>query len=85
MQLIHHPRAHLHQTVSNHSSLPHVPILLARYPDLRKVILFHSQGGLNCDEAQPSTDSEREADGKDSVVIIHMEMRRGHLESAPKI
>jgi hypothetical protein len=38
MQLIHDPRAHLHQPVTVPEKLSQIPILRIRYPDLRKVI-----------------------------------------------
>src|SRR5260370_37626152 len=38
MQLIHDPRAHLHQPMPVPQQLSQIPILRTRYPDLRKVI-----------------------------------------------
>src|SRR5215467_1620124 len=41
MQLIHHPRAHLHQAMSMPQQLPQVPILCVRHPYSRKTIFHH--------------------------------------------
>ena len=39
LQLIHDPRAHLHQPMPMPEQLPQIPILRTRYPDLGKVIV----------------------------------------------
>jgi len=41
MQLIHHPRAHLHQSVPMPQQLSQIPILGIRYPDSRKTVFHH--------------------------------------------
>jgi len=41
LQLIHDPRAHLHQPMPVPQQLSQIPILRARYPDSRKVIFPH--------------------------------------------
>jgi hypothetical protein len=41
LQLIHDPRAHLHQPMPVPQQLSQIPILWARYPDLREVIFQH--------------------------------------------
>jgi hypothetical protein len=38
LQLIHDPRAHLHQPVAKPEQSPPITILRTRYPDLRKAI-----------------------------------------------
>src|SRR6202035_2179203 len=41
LQLIHDPRARLHHAVPMPEQLPQIPVLTARYPDLRTIILQH--------------------------------------------
>jgi hypothetical protein len=41
MQLIHHSRAHLHQSMPMPQQLPQIAILRVRHPDPRKAILQH--------------------------------------------
>ncbi|MGB8116869.1 MAG: hypothetical protein WCF22_24035 [Candidatus Sulfotelmatobacter sp.] len=41
MQLIHHPRAHLHQTMPMPQQLPQIEIRRIRHPDSRKAALQH--------------------------------------------
>ncbi len=41
MQLIHHPRAHLHQPMPMPQQLPQIPILCVRHPDPRKAVFHH--------------------------------------------
>jgi hypothetical protein len=41
LQLIHDPRAHLHQPMPVPQQLPEIPILWTRYPNLREVIFQH--------------------------------------------
>jgi hypothetical protein len=41
LQLIHDPRAHLHQPMPVPQQLSQIPILRTRYPDLREVIFQH--------------------------------------------
>ena len=41
LQLIHDPRAHLHQSMPVPQQLSQIPILRTRYPNLRKVIFPH--------------------------------------------
>src|SRR5260370_2855363 len=48
LQLIHDARAHLHHPVSMPQQLSQVPVLPARYPDPRKVILQHESQNQLC-------------------------------------
>jgi hypothetical protein len=41
MQLIHHPRAHLHQAMSMPQQLPQIAIGRVRHPDPRKAVFDH--------------------------------------------
>jgi len=43
MQLIHHSRAHLHQSTPMPQQLPHIAILGVRHPDPRETILEHQR------------------------------------------
>jgi hypothetical protein len=47
MQLIHHSRAHLHQSMPMPQQLPQIPILGVRYPDAQKAVL-HSNRNNSC-------------------------------------